>query len=311
METSGAEVRLLPEDSYQRTRFMVWMGVLVVLSGLYLLSRRLYVVGFLVVTAIALLLPLAIRGPWVAFLNAAIQGVLLSLLVPILVGSARAILKTRSSSSVAVALFLAGGLISTQARAESAAMRAATSPTLATVLVPYNTASGPDLRADREAYVSRDDFTRLWAAANRRQDSAVTSGALLAGMNVDGALDVERSVLKGRLTVDAANPGGSACDRIAWIAGRDPRNGEQAWRSVGQRHIVRCRPAGREEWSPASCQPTLVGAGYRAIRAAVRAEGIWRARTDRLSAVRNRYMAFRPSGRGCDNNKSVGLGTPA
>jgi type II secretory pathway pseudopilin PulG len=222
---ANVRVRLMGRSSFVRAGRAAWVGAFVLLGWLALSAPRAYRFGLVAALALSLIVPVALPGDSVAIFNQFFLGAILSLAVP----AGRALLRRwgatleesdppspsprrgdarrpASAATVVAALFLVGA--STVANADEPRSIPPVEPETIRLVAPYDSLA--DLagdRANREVFIARASFERLWNAARREPLAEANRGALLAQLLLDLTLDVEASVARGELRVDAANPG--------------------------------------------------------------------------------------------------------
>lgn len=200
-EALGAEsrlrLRLMDEDRYRHLSLVVRMAAFLALGAVWLRRRELYRRVFVGATACFILVPVIFDGAWVVFFNHALEGVLLSLAIPLAARLWRGL--TGRNRAVAAALALGWGL-----SLHGAPARAADLPVR--IVVPYDD-QGPDLAGNPPAFVSRDDFSRLWLAASPSAPQGVPGRPAIARLELDGALDPAAGVVAGTLRIFAVNSG--------------------------------------------------------------------------------------------------------
>jgi len=199
---SQLEIRLLEENAFLRLRFLAWLIPLLVLWGVWIISRRHYKIVFLFGALLTLLIPLLKTTPWVVFYNTAFMGIALSLSAPILSMFYKRY--TFSSANVKTALLvLLGLLIAPQLKAQETSASGDGEPVR--IVVPYSTDRSPRSEKDPMAFISREDFTRLWNEAHKDITGIEKYPGFLAEVSLEGSLSPERSVIEGVLSISAAN----------------------------------------------------------------------------------------------------------
>ena len=195
-------VRYLSDDSYQRVRFIVWMGVALALGLLWWLWRPAYRWAWWATVALTTLIPLLVGGAWVALFNAALQGALLSLAVPVLARFGGSILRRISREAAAATLILCViAVVGPASAAENAGS------TVTTVVVPYDTATGPLHVSDPVAFVDRGEFAALWNAAQADPATTTPPNVVVTNLEIQGELNPEAGVIRGVMRLGAANTG--------------------------------------------------------------------------------------------------------
>jgi hypothetical protein len=74
------------------------------------------------------------------------------------------------------------------------------------LLIPYAETMDPRTLRDPLAFLPREDFIRLWNAANPQQPVAAGLKGFVSALEVEGGLHPERSMLTGRLSITGVNP---------------------------------------------------------------------------------------------------------
>ncbi|MCE5231385.1 type II secretion system protein GspG [bacterium] len=201
-EALGAEgnirLRLMDHDRFRHLSFIVWMAAFLAMGVVWARRRPLYKRTFVASAAFFLLVPVLIGGPWVVFFNRGLQGVLFSLAVPLAAKIWGRL--TRHNHAVA-AMIVFGMAVSFSAAAQ------AQNPVR--ILVPYDE-QGPDLNGNPSAFMNRDDFSRLWTAANRAPLPGLPGRPVITRLELDGALDPATGIISGTMRMFAVNSGDAA-----------------------------------------------------------------------------------------------------
>jgi len=214
---SRMEIRLLDWKQYRRLSFIVWIAAFLLMVAAWLIRPRAFRIVFVAAIAMTLIVPVAVQTAWVPFFNAAFQGVLFSLVAPLLSFLWRRFNKYLSGgATTALWLLLATlALGATNARAQSfegsRVSLAAESP--ARVLVPYDSSQAKlpaaltqGSKEDPLAFISKEDFARLWNAAQRERPVTTRPAPILAEVRVEGRLVPDKSTIVGDVWFLAANP---------------------------------------------------------------------------------------------------------
>ena len=201
---SHIEIRLLERNHYLRLRFVVWMACFLLMAYIWRFSRGHYKFAFLIGCAVTLFLPLVFQNSWIVFFNIAFQGILFSLVVPI-INTAYQRFRSRlalPSSLLVILLFIPA--FSTGAPSDTS------SPTLESgalrIIVPYEGSEEILNKKDPSAFIAREDFTQLWNAAHGERPAPERTEPLLTGLHLDGQLSVEEKEIRGTLSIRAINP---------------------------------------------------------------------------------------------------------
>jgi type II secretory pathway pseudopilin PulG len=241
-ETLGGEanvtVQLIDRDARVRLERIAWASAFLLFSALALGSMRLYRTLFVCGSAAALLWPILLPGPWTFLLNGALLGIFLSLATPAAFALARrwsasfraarrppnglsapalvwvlAALLMASGSPSAWAAPVAERPLQQEARAKQIApsdgpiYAATVDKTPIRLLAPYDALEEAIAGKVAEAFISREDFIRLWRAAHDREREPKNHRmAFLAEANLEATLSPETETVWGTLTLSAANP---------------------------------------------------------------------------------------------------------
>jgi hypothetical protein len=212
---SRVEIQLLGWKDFRRLNFIVWIAAFLLLVGAWLVHARAYQIAFVAGIGLTLLLPVAVATAWVPFANAAFQGVLFSLIAPLISTLWKRV--HRDVSNTASSLLVLAAMIAFASEA-SATESPATSATgwsrslplfpPARILVPYDLGSNPPVPPGKDplAFISREDFARLWSAGLRERSKWTYPSPILAEIRLDGTLVPETSHITGEATFLAANP---------------------------------------------------------------------------------------------------------
>lgn len=202
-ETLGAEsqlrLRLMDHARYRRLGLVVWMAAFLAMGAVWLRRRDHYRRVFVLAVAFFILVPAIFGGAWVVFFNRALMGVLLSLAIPLVARLWRGLANRRNA--VTAALMVAIVI--------SYSGKSATAADSVRIVVPYDE-QGPDLTGNPAAFMSREDFTRLWLAALKTPPQGVPGRAAIARLELEGALDPAAGVVAGTLQIFAVNSGDAA-----------------------------------------------------------------------------------------------------
>lgn len=203
-EALGAEnqlrLRLMDFDRYRHLSLIVWMAAFLAMGAVWVRRRHLYRRVFVLAVAFFLLAPVVFGGAWVVFFNRALEGVLLSLAIPLVARLWRGL--THHGNAVTTALILAIVLSFTGNSA-----KAADSPVR--IVVPYDE-QGPDMTGNPSAFISREDFTRLWLAASKTAPQGIPGRPAIARIELEGTLNPAAGVVAGTLQIFAVNSGDRA-----------------------------------------------------------------------------------------------------
>lgn len=199
---AGMEIRFLDMPRFLRWKFVVWMSAFLLLCAVWIGKRGGYWRLWVFCMAVCLLTPLLMRGTWTVFFNAAAQGVLFSVIAPLLTWLGRRILAqppqtiSAQTSTLLVLLFLA---LHSPVRGESA-------DAPLRILVPYTETVDPRTLEDPLAFLHREDFILLWNAAHPQAPAPAAMSAFVSALKLDGSLHPERSTIAGRFGMIAVNP---------------------------------------------------------------------------------------------------------
>ena len=242
-DTAQPVIRLMEAKRFQRARFVVWLLAFLAMTAVWFLRRANYRLAFTVAIALTITPPILIQTAWVTFFNAAFQGVLLSLLAPLLAHFVVWLTRRVNHRAVAASLLFialaapnalgsepvkqAAPITLENAREVVARSKAiARAPKLAIrpvgptrILVPYDNADAPFADEAPQAYMSQDDFARLWNAAHRSKALSTTPSPILAEVSFDGSLDEATASIVGELRVFAVNPTDAPADLSLGLGG--------------------------------------------------------------------------------------------
>lgn len=194
------EIRCISSDDYLRLCFVIWMSCFLVLATCWLVSTRTYRIAFILGLAVSLIPPLLLEASWAGLFNAAFQGVLISLVMP-LAGHFLRRQKIAAATSPAATLLIVCCLLGSGVRAERPAGSSVR------VLVPYDTAASVRGSSDSAGFVTRDEFARLWKSAHPDEGTTASKAApFLAQLDLEGALSPSVSAMDGTFTLTAVNP---------------------------------------------------------------------------------------------------------
>lgn len=189
------EIRLLDEQRFLRIRFVAQFAVFAALALLWIWHRPAFRPAFVALLAAGLLLPVAGAGPLAGFFNAAVQGCLLALAVPLVSFVASRAIRRRVVPAAAMLALLA-----------VPALSSAQEPVRA--VVTYDAAAATPLSENPDAFLDRATFERLWNAAHPGETTALPAGfAAIADLRIAGTLDVERGEIAGTIVVVGVNSG--------------------------------------------------------------------------------------------------------
>ena len=140
---------------------------------------------------VALFIPVFIQTRWVAFFNTIFQGTLFSLLAPLLTYLFKRIIplnkeKVYISGILPIICCLIGSVNAQNLESELPANTSKTS-----IVIPYNSDQNPLKMGDPLAFIGREDFSRLWRAAQHKLTAKEFSQPFLAELNLEGSLSVE------------------------------------------------------------------------------------------------------------------------
>ena len=213
-------IRLIEEQRFLRVRFLVWALAFLYMLSVWLRDRRRFRVVFAQWTAATLILPVLIETAWGVYFNAALQGILFSLILPVLayvlsrLNHHPGLNGPSGSAAKASALLLFAALMAwSGAAARAAESEDSASSVPVRVLVPYEAKTIP-MDAPQPlpgapnplAFISRADFTRLWDALRTTPAGPRPLAPVLAEVLLDGNLPADKPLFKCDLRLSAANP---------------------------------------------------------------------------------------------------------
>ena len=296
---ASIQIRLLEQDRFLRLRFIVWIVAFLSLAGLWVIARKIWKIFFILGIALTLLIPVLFQSDWVVFYNTAFQGILFSLVAPLLAWLAARLHRRPIPAKGAIPTAL---LIMAVALLGPAMVQAkATEPTTTTrILVPY-AAEPPLAKADPLAFMSRVDFTRLWNQAHPELAPGVSPESSLIELSLEGTLQPEDSAIHGTLVLRAANPSDTPTSIPLRLAGlalegamSDPPGAVAEARSDGL--ILRMG----SHWTGVVRTPFVLpceaqgSSGHLNLEFPEAAAGLWRLTLPRMQAV-----AQGPGASGC------------
>ncbi|MFH0793340.1 MAG: hypothetical protein V2A74_04840, partial [bacterium] len=207
------EVRLMTWEAFQRVRFIVWIAALLVLAGVWVFARRYYAGAIVAAVAVSLFVPVLMRGPWLWVFNTAFQGAILSLAAPLLSVLVRRTGRQAMAGFAPMMLIVAALAMSGEARCEVAGEQPVR------ILVPYTGDPSGFGKQDPLAFMSQEEFARLWNAAVEDPKGPFIHKGLLTGFSLEGELPPEDSAIRGALTVRGANPSDAPSTKALSLAG--------------------------------------------------------------------------------------------
>ncbi|MBI1784515.1 hypothetical protein HYR69_05170, partial [Candidatus Sumerlaeota bacterium] len=213
------EVRLMAEKRFLRLAFIVWMGVFLGLGWVWFRRRERYRPALLAAILVSLLTPLIVENSYAAFFNAAFQGAVLSLILPLAFRLKRRVVPSGGSTAAAALMFAILAGLPSRVRGESTTAdvnEPMEKRPPVRILVPYgdDIPTSPVLRLQSNdgpttspmAFISRDDFGRLWNAAHPISARLPGPGGAIQSLYLEGDLSPETASIKGTLLIRAANP---------------------------------------------------------------------------------------------------------
>jgi len=212
-------IRLIEEQRFLRARFLVWALAFLYMLSVWLRDRRRFRIVFAQWTAATLILPVLIETAWGVYFNAALQGILFSLILPVLayvlsrLNHQQVSNGTPGSAKVSALLLLASAMVWAGGTARAAESQDSASSVPVRVLVPYEAKTIPmdapqplPGSPDPLAFISRADFTRLWDALRTTPAGPRPLAPALAEVLLDGSLPADKPLFKCDLRLGAANP---------------------------------------------------------------------------------------------------------
>ena len=188
--------RLLNRNAFLRMNHVIRLAVFVALFGVWWFQRRRYWTAFCAVVTVALLAPVVLPTVWTVCANTALEGALLSLVAPALAWMIQRF-RREVRALAGLAPLVALCLLAQPARATD-------TPT-ARIIAPYDTVLQARRGEDLPAYLSREDFARLWQAAHHPAAAAPALAPALMDYQMDAWLDLEAQQLKGSVALSVCN----------------------------------------------------------------------------------------------------------
>ena len=212
-------IRLIEEKRFLRARFLVWALAFLYMLSVWLRDRRRFRIVFVQWTAATLILPVLIETAWGVYFNAALQGILFSLILPVLAYVLSRLNHQQisngvpGSAKVSALLLLATLTVWAGGTARAAESQDSASSVPVRVLVPYEAKTIP-MDAPQPlpgspnplAFISRADFTRLWDALRTTPAGPRPPAPVLAEVLLDGSLPADKPLFRCDLRLSAANP---------------------------------------------------------------------------------------------------------
>jgi len=202
---SGILIRLLEENDFLRLKFIVWFSALLVMVIIWSLSRKVYKIAFIVGSAISLFIPLIIDTPWVVFYNTAFQGILFSLVAPLLAAAVKQMVKQKISLATGFILIVGLTFLPLEISAEEVVPYEAPNRNIR-LIVPYDEQIQDTRESDPLTFISRQQFETLWNLAYPELEHAIPLNSFLTGFQIEGTLNPETSAFKGQIHISACNP---------------------------------------------------------------------------------------------------------
>jgi len=201
---TGLNISYMEENNFLAFKFIVKMLLFMLLSLTWIIKRKYYKAVLIISAGVSLFVPIIINTEYVAFFNAAFQGILISLITPLLSAvynhiTGNKIVNAKIPVIIAILIFSLGN-------SKVTATTTTVSNNPIRIVVPYND-NLPIAEEDPLAFISRDSFEYLWKKASDISPVKKEDHFIISNLSIKGTLLPEDSKIQGELTLHIYNIG--------------------------------------------------------------------------------------------------------